>query len=178
MVWQRLRKYSIIVCLSLFIAFGYSATAHATTYTPYYDGNISSTYLTIFRDIVADLPVNQSYVFFRSGRYDYTLFAGDLKCTDTSFYGMSTDTQVTKYNISTNTNTGSYAYSVDTETNFSLNATNYLVYSNLGNYPRLEERSVDYAFCSLIVISVVALCMLMRPLFAFVLRFRGSRNIS
>ena len=65
-------------------------------------------------------------------------------------------------------------YSVTTDNNFTLNANNFLVYSNLGNYPTLDERSVIYEFSSLVILAVIALCALLRPLFSFVYRIRSN----
>lgn len=148
--------------------------AQASTYAPYNDGNIGSTQLQYFRDIVAGLSINDNYVAARTGRYQYKLFAGDIKYSNNQFVGSSSGSVITVYTIDTDTNSyGAYTYTVTTDNNFTLNASNFLVYSNLGDYPSLDERSVIYEFSSLVILAVIALCMLIRPLFSFVYRIRS-----
>lgn len=147
--------------------------AQASTYSPYNDGNIGSTQLQYFRDIVSGLSITDNYVAARTGRYQYKLFSGDIKYSNNQFVGASSGSVITVYTIDTDTNSyGSYTYTVTTDNNFTLNTSNFLVYSNLGDYPTLEERSVIYEFSSLVILAVIGLCMLIRPLFSFVYRFR------
>ena len=42
----------------------------------YTDGGISTTYITYFKDILAKLPYETEYVFFRSSRYEYVMYYG------------------------------------------------------------------------------------------------------
>lgn len=173
MVWQRLSKFVIVSLLVCFVM-AMPLQAQASTYSPYNDGNIGTTQLQYFRDIVSGLSINDSYVACRTGRYEYQLFAGDIKYSNNKFVGASSGSIITVYTIDTDTNSfGSYSYTVTTDNNFSLNANNYLVYSNLGNYPSLEERSVIYDFSSLVILAVIALCALLRPLFSFIYRLRS-----
>ena len=149
--------------------------AQASTYTPYNDGNIGTTQLQYFRDIVSNLGINDSYVAARTDRYTYQLFAGDIKYSNGQFTGSQQGSVITVYSINTDSNSfGSYTYHITTDNNFIFNASNYLVYSNLGDYPSLEERSVIYEFSTLFIISVVAICALLRPLFSFVYRTRSK----
>ena len=139
----------------------------------YNDGNIGSTQLQYFRDIVSNLGINDSYVAARTGRYTYQLFCGDIKYSNGQFLGSNQGSVITIYTINTDTNSyGTYTYTVTTDNNFIFNSSNFLVYSNLGEYPQLEERSVIYEFSTLFIIAVVALCVLLRPLFSFVYRSR------
>lgn len=150
--------------------------AQANSYSPYNDGNIGTTQLQYFRDIISNLSINDSYIAARTGRYEYKLFAGDIKYSNGQFAGSQQGSVITVYTINTDTNNyGSYTYSVSTDTNFTFNASNYLVYSNLGDYPSLEERSVIYEFSSLVILAVIALCALLRPLFSFVYRTRSNK---
>lgn len=175
MVRSRLIAFSLVLCLVL----AAPTQAQASTYVPYNDGNIGSSYLQIFRDIVSDLPIGDSYVACRSGEYTYKLFAGDLKYQSGQFLGNDKSSIVKVYTIDTNKSSynSRYVYTVTTEQNFSLDSSNYLVYSNLGDYPSLEERSTTYAFITLFVVIIIGLCMLIRPLFAFVYRLRGYSNL-
>lgn len=147
--------------------------AQASTYSPYNDGNIGTTQLQYFRDIVSNIGINDSYVASRTDRYKYQLFVGDIKYSNGQFLSNQQGSVITVYTINTDTNSfGTYTYSVSTDNNFTFNASNYLVYSNLGDYPQLEERSVIYEFSTFFIIAVVALCALLRPLFCFVYRTR------
>lgn len=176
MVWSRLRSVCLAVCFVLVLCVAMTGQAHAISYTPYNQGNIGSTQLAIFRDIVGNLPINDSYVAFRSGQYDYKLVAGELKADSSSIMCKDTGTTVKVYTINTDNNNynSTYDYTVTTQQNFKLTTGNLLVYSNLGDYPSLEERSVSYAFVTMLCVCVIGLCAIIRPLFNFVLRLSRS----
>lgn len=176
MVWQRLRSVSLCLCFVLVLCAALTGQAHATTYTPYKQGNISSSQLSIFRDIVAKLSINDSYVAFRNGQYDYKLVVGDLKADSNTIMGKDSSTRVKVYTIDSNNSSynSTYDYTVTTEQNFALNASNLLVYSNLGDYPSLEERSLTYAFITMLIVIIIGICALIRPVFNFVLRYARS----
>ena len=78
MVWKM--KRCLVACLIISALCAIQASAASP-----YDGNISTTYLTIFRDVVADLSPADDYVFYRSDEYEYTLVAGDLEYNGSSF---------------------------------------------------------------------------------------------
>ena len=162
------RVLCVLVCLCIC-----TGTAAAATHSVYTQGNISTSVLTYFRDIVSGIGIDDNYVFFRSGRYEYKLVVGKLKCENNTFIGSENAAYLRVFTLDTDTTSfDSYRYTLTTEQNFSLNAQNYLVYSDLGHYPKLEERGIYYAFCTLVVISVVSLCLLLHGLYAFVLRCR------
>lgn len=166
------RRVLVCLCVCLCICTG---TAAAATHTVYTQGNISTSVLTYFRDIVSGVGINDNYVFYRSGRYEYKLVVGDLKCENNIFSGLDPAAYMQVYTLNTDTSSyESYRYTISMETNFNLNAQNYLVYSDLGHYPKLEERGLYYAFCTLFVVCIIGLCALVRPLFAFVLRIRNG----
>ena len=137
-----------------------------------YDGSISTTYITIFRDIASKIPITDDYVFFRSGQYDYMMVVGQFDDTGTT---ISTTGQVTVYTISTNSGSynNAYEYSVSTESGFSLSPGSALIYSNLRNYPDLIERNDYFEFTALSLMFVGLLCYLLRSFFGFSLRNRG-----
>lgn len=169
MVWSRLKVVCLVVCMIVAIALCNATTSHAVSYSAY-DGNISTSQLTYFRDIVSNIGINDSYVFFRANQYDYKLVVGSLKNDGATFIANPSD-YVTIYNLDTETSYNSaYSYDVSREQNFSLDASDKLVYSNLGNYPSLDERGTYYAFATFFVIVVIGICALIRPLFNFVLR--------
>ena len=136
-----------------------------------YDGTISTTYITIFRDIAAKLPLTADYVFFRSGQYEYILVSGDLEYSGSMFSG----SHVTQYILQTNGNyNNNYDFGVTNLDSFNLAPGGALVYSNLGSFPDLYQRS-DYALSSLIFANALLFCcFLIRPIFNFTMRMRGA----
>lgn len=164
------RRFLACLCVCLCIGTG---TAAAATYSVYSQGNISTSILTYFRDIESGIGIDDNYVFWRSGQYEYKMAVGSLKCDSTSF--ASTGDYLQVYTLNTNTSSyDAYRLTVSTEQDFHLSASNYLVYSDLGHYPKLHERGVNYAFCTLFVVCIIGLCALVRPLFSFVLRIRNG----
>ena len=161
-------RKSITIVFVVLAAVMLSVTASAASV---YDGNISTTYITIYRDISSNIGIDDDYVMFRSGQYDYTMFVGDLTLTGTTF--RSDKGQL--YVISTNNGNygnGTYVYTVSETSNFSLNAGNALVYSNLGHYPDLIERVNDYEMASVLLVCIGLCCYLLRSIFGFCLRRR------
>lgn len=155
------------VMVALLVASPIQALADDSVYT---EGNISSTYTSIMEDVLQNTKISEDYVYFRSGQYSYTLITGDLDLNGSTFTGSDVD----RYTITTST-TGynqTYNYSHSTDTNFRLNAQDYLVYSNLGYYPTLIERGAVYEYATIILLCIIGLCVLMRPLYQFTYRLR------
>lgn len=150
----------------------FASPMQALAYSVYEDGNISSTYTTIFRDILEDTNIFEDYVFFRSGQYEYTMIVGDITLSGTSFSAADFTEYVISYTSGSYGSTSNYSYTTSTGTNFSLSVSDNLVYSNLGHYPKLIERGVYYEFASLVTLCIIGMCMLMRPMFQFVCRLR------
>ncbi len=134
-----------------------------------YDGTISTTYITIFRDIVGNVELGDDYVFYRSGQYEYTMIAGKLTYDGSTFAA----DEATSYVLSaTNNYNSTYQYYVGSVSSWSLSPGSALVYSSLGSYPELIERGDQYALTTLFVLCI-ALCMsLIRPVFDFTMRRR------
>lgn len=164
MVWKRL----VIICLCLAIAI--AMPGKALGYSVYNEGTMSTTYITYFKDIVAGIKPNDKYVAYRSGQYSYTLAVGDLSISGTTISSVdNVILYVYEYGSGYNT---TYYYNVSTVTDFNLNVSNYIVYSNLGNYPLLEERGVLYEYATLFVICIIGICMFIRSIFSFTYRLR------
>lgn len=162
------RKITVyFVCLlALFTAF--SGAAQAATYQPY-EGNISTSNLTYFQDLLPKLKLTDHYVFFRSGQYEYTLISGDIKYANGVF---SSGDDCTVYSMSTNNSyNGYYAYNVTTIDSLSLNPRDILVYSDLGGFPELENRGVKYEIIQTILIIITLLAVVIRSIFYY--RKRG-----
>lgn len=105
------------------------------------DYNLGTTNVTIFEGLVAKVPFGQSYVYWRDGQYSYKFAYGDLSLEGTTFTG-SGDITVVSYDTANSSYNSNYIWSVTTDSNFSLSASNRLVYSDLGSYPGLGEREV------------------------------------
>lgn len=167
MVWQKRKIIILLVAVAVLMAMPWTASA-ASIYT---DGNISSTYTTIFEDVYIS-PL-EDYVYFRSGQYTYTLIVGDLTLNGSQF---SSNYSVKNYTINTQSGSGYnnniYKYSVSEESRFSLDAQEYLVYSNLGNYPQLGERGDNYEIFTAFMLCIALGLYALRSVFGFSLRTR------
>ncbi len=99
---------------------------------------VGTSYVSIFSGIARKLPPYVNYVYWREGRYDYCLAYGrDIVLNGGVFSAASpvvTVSYVTDGNYSEQP-----VFSVGSDSNFRLDASRYLVYSNLGNYPALED---------------------------------------
>lgn len=170
MVRKSLIKVLLVCVLAVTMVQPFTASA----YSIYTDGNISTTYVTYFRDISNKIPSGSDYVFFRAGQNEYVMVVGNLKLSS----GKITSTGSVKvYSIYTSGNYNStYNYSETTESSFSLSVGSSLIYSNLGNYPNLIERNDVYAFSALILLGVGVGCYLLRSVFSFSLRSRHGNN--
>lgn len=165
MVRKPLRTLVLLVCL-LAAILPQANAASAASYEPY-DGNISSTYLTLFRDLVGKLPLIDDYVFFRSDQYEYILVSGNLEYSN----GVFTAPEVTVYRIVTNTSYSStYTYFQTVETDFRLSVGNMVVYSNLAHYPELVERNTFYSLATLILLLACMAMYMVRSIFGFTMR--------
>ena len=162
MVWKM--KRCLVACLIISALCAIQASAASP-----YDGNISTTYLTIFRDVVADLSPADDYVFYRSDEYEYTLVAGDLEYNGSSF---SLDGQGRSYVLTYGSGyqNNAYNWQVFNLSSFNLSVGDDLVYSNLGYYPALEGRETIYAYSTLVIVFVACLASVLRYVLVFTLR--------
>lgn len=127
-----------------------------TVVVPY--ASISSSYgigtsnISIFGPIASKLPYGVHYVYYREGQYDYCLaYSSDLVYEN----GRFTADSATVVTYSTYTSGGGQAhFTVSEERNFSLSPGNYLVWSDLGDYPTLYERGgEDYAKTACVILA-------------------------
>lgn len=155
------RKVKVaFVCLVLCCCF--ATTAQAQSYTVY-DGNMSTTYITYFRDIVNNLSLKDDYVCFRSGQNEYILAVGDLEYQD-GFIGSANEVEI--YRIATEGNYNStYTYSVTTADSLAVYTGDEILYSNLGNYPNLIERGSQYEILTAVLLSVALLSYVIKRIF-------------
>lgn len=158
---RKIRKY-IICFFALLVLF--STTLNAKSYS-IYDGSINTTVLTYFKDIVSKVKLNENYVFFRGGQYDYYLIVSDSLTFNNNTFSSS---NAHVYNIYSNSNYNSNYYFSFTEIDsFDLSVSNQLIYSDLGYFPSLIERGYIYDFATLFIIYVFCLSCLVRPIFSF-----------
>lgn len=111
------------------------AAALASSLNPDYGIGTSNT--AIFAGVARKLPFGVNYVYWRASRYEYCLaYSANLVLSGTNFRADSVDI------ITYNTNSGYDEQATFTSrhvSNFSLSAGSYLVWSNLGVYPSLED---------------------------------------
>lgn len=99
---------------------------------------VGTSYVSIFSGIARKLPPDVNYVYWREGRYDYCFAYGRDIVLDGSVFSAASSVVVVSY--STNSSYSEQpVFSVGSDSSFRLNASNYLVYSNLGDYPCLDD---------------------------------------
>lgn len=120
----------------------------ATSINPDYGVGTSNT--AIFAGLARKLPYGVNYVYWRDGRNSYVFAYGrDLELVGTTFRANRVDT------VTYNTNSGTdrqASYVHGSQSNFSLPAHDYLVWSNLGHYPTLEDGRDTLAETTLFVL--------------------------
>lgn len=121
---------------------------------------VGTSNVSIFERIAQKLPYGTHYVYFRQSQYEYVLaYSPDLILQGTAFSAPSV-TLLTYSTASGYTSQASFVESTDTS--FWLEAGEYLVYSDLGNYPTLYERGgEDYAKTACIILCSFGLFYLM-----------------
>ena len=159
------RKVSLLLCTFALI-FGLSVSAQGATHDAYQDGSLSTTYVTYFKDILSGVPFGDNYVAFRSGQYSYTMVTGDLSYEDSSkSFVLSGEGRIFNFTTSSGYN-ASYNYDTDTISNFSLNAGDAVIYSDLGHYPELIERGAKYEMLSAVLLVFALLCLVVGRIFS------------
>lgn len=123
-----------------------------------YGGSISTTILDIFAGVCAKYP-SKDYVAFRSGRYTYDLYIGDI-----SLAGAFSGTQLLHVVYDSNSDGGPYLR-YNTE-DLGLTPGTSLVYSNLGDYPALPIQGVPYEKALIFGGVVIFLFILFRWVFS------------
>lgn len=99
-----------------------------------YPGTISTAIYQYFHDLAASLPLGCHYVVYRADRYRYDLvFSSSLTLSGSTF--SAPEVQVVRYDTYNSDNTLT-RYS---ETSFSVSAGSAMIYSDLGDYPRIFE---------------------------------------
>ncbi len=99
---------------------------------------VGTSNVTIFSGIARKLPLDVNYVYWREGRYDYRFAYGRDVVLNGSVFSSASPVVVVSY-VTNDNYSEQPIFSVGSDSNFRLNASHYLVYSNLGNYPCLED---------------------------------------
>lgn len=161
-------KACLLACI---LAIAFAMPLHAASYP--YQGTVSETYVKIFEDVVADVSILDNYVFYRSGENQYSMVVGDIKEEDGYFTVESGDMYTVDYVSVEGTSwnqQGYYSYKHYLDVSWEFDSEDMLVYSDLKGYPKLEERGVTYAFCTVFVFIVFICSLVLWRIFKFVLR--------
>lgn len=140
-----------------------ATSVHGANYETYSNGNLSSTYVTYFKDIISGQSIMNDYVAFRSGQYTYTMAVGNLNYGgDFSGNGKvkvyTFDTESSNYNQN-------LTYTVTTDSSFYLEPSVSVIYSNLGDYPQLIERGANIETINTILLCVALLSVVIGRVF-------------
>lgn len=148
----------------------FNSVAPASAYPSPNDGTISTTYLQYFKDMLAKLPYDTQYVFFRVNDYEYRMVYGDaINLSGDVFSG--DDLSYIRYYRTNN-------YSVwklesGYEGSFRLTTNGYLVYSNVGDlYPSMNGGVYTYAVYACLFVLVLTLLFNVVHAFFFVGKYR------
>ncbi|MEE1504802.1 MAG: hypothetical protein UGF89_11235 [Acutalibacteraceae bacterium] len=152
----------LTVCLLLCATCG---TATAVDYEAY-EGNISSSIVDYAKDLLPNFSINDNYVLFRSGQYTYELVVGDLVYENGAFTLADDGKQYTINTSNYSFNNNYYNYTVSTTNSFSLITGDKIVYSDLGDFPQLEERSAKFEIVQTITLCVACLFVVIRAIFS------------
>lgn len=101
--------------------------------------NLGTTYQSIFAGVAYKVPFGQHYVYWRDGQYSYKFAYGDISLEGTDFVGTG-DITVCSYDSTSTGYNSLYTWSTGTDSDFSLSASDALVYSDLGSYPDVFNR--------------------------------------
>lgn len=153
MVRQIRTAVCLLAILLLLCATG--TVAQAASYDVY-DGNPNNTYIQYFRDILSGISITENYVVFRSGQYEYKMVVGDI-VQNNGLFTSETECDVYTFSQTDSGYSGYYTYNVSTIDSLVVDSENKIVYSDLGNYPQLEERGARYEVLTTILI--VAICV-------------------
>lgn len=101
--------------------------------------NLGTTYQSIFAGVAYKVPFGQHYVYWRDSQYSYKFAYGDITLEGSEFVGNG-DVTICSYDTSTTGYNSDYRWTTGVDGNFSLSASDSLVYSDLGDYPDIFNR--------------------------------------
>lgn len=145
---------------------GIASTAQAATHTTYENGSLPSTYVTYFKDILSGVSLNDNYVAFRSGQYQYTMITGNISYNEQSkmflLDGVGKEYVFVTDGSSFNSN---YTYDYKEIDSFSLVNDSSIIYSDLGSFPQLIDRGSKYEILTTITLCIMCLYFVIRLFF-------------
>ncbi len=126
---------------------------------------VGTSNIAIFGPVAAKLPYGTHYVYWREGQYTYKFaYSASLALSGSRFTG--SDVAVLTYQTYNSYNSQA-TFVRSSEASFSLDAGNYLVWSDLGDYPTLYERGgEDYAKTACIILASFGLYYLFHHMWA------------
>ena len=115
---------------------------------------VGNTNTAIMAGVTSKLPFGEHYVYWRSGQYSYMLAHSRELVYENGRFRSPSVQLVTYYTYSGGSSQPTWSQSTDS--NFSLSPGNYLVWSDLGDYPQLETgKGVrDYAEATVFALAV------------------------
>lgn len=159
---RQVKKICMFLVAVLILITAICGTVSAATYDVY-EGNLSSTQLTYFRDILGNQSIMDNYVVFRDGQYTYKMVVGDIVYNNNMF---TSDKECKVYSIDTGSGYNSYyTYNTTTIDSFVLNTNSRIVYSDLAYFPQLESRGDRYEILTTIILCIAGCCYIIRNIF-------------
>lgn len=161
---RQVKKLCVVLVAMLVLIAATCGTIQAATHNVYENGNLGTTYITYFKDILSGTDIKYNYVAFRSGQYEYVLIVGDLEFNNDTISLVGEGKQYRYYTTSSNYNS-QYYYDVSTLNSFSVNVGNSIIYSDVGDFPELIERGAKFEILNSILLSVALLSVVIRRIF-------------
>lgn len=127
-----------------------------------YTNVIPSDIVDMFRDVISNESIMSSYVACCNDNNTYSLFVGDISMKGNTFVS---DTFVKCYKLFPDSETSDLIYQVSDVSGLKIDASNKIVYSNLGNYPGLIRRGEIYEVVQTILIAAIGLCFIVSSIF-------------
>lgn len=161
MVW----KIGKLVCVLGLIGAILCAPVQAATHEIYPSGNLGTTYITYFKDIISGVKFNDDYVAFRTDQNVYNMVVGDLEYKDGEIYSVSNCKEYIFFQDDSLGYSSQYRYIVNEIPEFSVYTSDYILYSNVGDFPQLIERGAKYEIFTAILLVVALLCIVVGRFF-------------
>lgn len=157
------RKITALL-VALLVVIGANCTiTQAATHTIYTEGNMNTTYITYFKDILSGVGFNDNYVAFRSGQYEYTMVVGKLEYNN----GVISLSEKGKEYVFTQTGNynSQYTYAANEIANFSVNTNSAIIYADVGDFPQLIERGAKYEMLTTLLLSIMCISVVINRIF-------------
>lgn len=159
---RQVKKYMFVLVAMLVLITATCGTVSAATYDCY-EGNLSTTQLNYYRDILGNQSILDNYVVFRDGQYTYKMVVGDIVYNNNTF---TSDKECKVFSIDIGSGYNSiYKYNEFTIDSFVLNTNENIVYSDLGSFPQLETRGDRFEILATIIMCIAGCCFIIRSIF-------------